>query len=57
MKCKKCDADLEVYDANDRAKPLRCSDSCEDNRKSLMQRGVSPHVATHRAKSKDDDDA
>lgn len=41
MDCDKCEHPLVVYDENDRAKPLRCSDSCPDNRKSLDERGAS----------------
>lgn len=42
MKCEKCNFDLVVFDASDRGKPLRCSDACAENRKSLDQRGASP---------------
>ena len=38
--CEVCDAPMVVFDANDPDKPLRCSDSCPENRKSIAERGV-----------------
>jgi hypothetical protein len=42
MNCDKCHQPLAVYDEKDPKKPLRCSDACPENRKSLEQRGVKP---------------
>ncbi len=36
--CKVCGAQLMVLEARNKTKPLRCSDSCKENRKSLAQR-------------------
>lgn len=41
MNCELCKAPMMIFDLNDPDKPLRCSDSCPDNRKSIAERGVS----------------
>lgn len=38
MNCEVCKQPLMVLDQDDRNKPLRCSDSCAENRKSLADR-------------------
>ncbi len=37
-KCSECGSQLVVYEAGNPDKPLRCSDSCTENRKSIRQR-------------------
>lgn len=52
MKCEKCGAESVVYDAKDTHKPLRCSDACAENRKSLVERGVGTKQPQPAAKKK-----
>ncbi len=40
MDCKLCKFPLVVLDLNDPNKPLRCSDDCSENRRSLVERGL-----------------
>jgi len=39
-KCSVCKAPMVVFDVSDPDKPLRCSDACPENRKSIAGRGV-----------------
>lgn len=41
MDCELCKQPMVILDLNDPDKPLRCSDACPENRKSIADRGVS----------------
>ena len=41
MDCELCKFEMVVLDLQDPDKPLRCSDACPENRKSIAERGVS----------------
>lgn len=47
MDCELCKMPLVVVDLNDLNKPLRCSDSCPQNRQSLADRKINPQEETN----------